>query len=173
MANALANPAANTAVAEQPAAADADVPPLAVRIVYLTKKYREPPPLSLVDKVLTDEGVQGARVALKENNMTGRLLNHSYVLKEAVLPENADVVAPFKAMIDAGQRLFLADLEQKGLLAIGDVVEGRDAIILNIWSSDDELRGENCRSNLFLITPSYAMRADALAQYLLWKKWRR
>src|SRR5690606_20066646 len=42
-----------------------------------------------------------------------------------------------------------------------------------IRSSDDELRGVNCRSNLFHITPSYAMRADALAQYLLWKKWRR
>jgi ABC transporter substrate binding protein (PQQ-dependent alcohol dehydrogenase system) len=173
MADALANPAANPATAGQPAAADSNVPTLDVQIVYLTKKYREPPPLSLLDKVLTDEGVQGARVALKENNMTGRLLHQSYELKETVIPEAEDIVAPFKAMLDAGQRFFLADLEQADLLAISGVPGARDAIILNIRSSDDELRGASCRANLFHITPSYAMRADALAQYLLWKKWRR
>lgn len=174
MANALANPTANPASAEQPAPTDAaNLPVLNVQIVYLTRKYREPPPLSLLDKVLTDEGTQGARVALKENNMTGRLLHHSYELKETVLPETADIVPQFRKMLEAGQRFFLADLEQQDLLTITDVPEARDAIILNIRASDDELRGENCRTNLFHIIPSYAMRADALAQYLLWKKWRR
>ena len=30
-----------------------------------------------------------------------------------------------------------------------------------------------CRANIFHMAPSYAMRADALAQYLIWKKWPR
>src|SRR5688572_31195423 len=34
-------------------------------------------------------------------------------------------------------------------------------------------RSEQCRANVFHIPPNWAMRADALAQYLLWKKWRR
>ena len=145
---------------------------MAVDITYVTKQYPEPPPLSLLDKVLTDEGVQGARVALKENNMTGRMLNHSYALKETIIAGKDDVVAPFKELLASGQRLFVANLEQADLLAIADLPEARDAIILNVRASDDELRGANCRPNLFHIMPSYAMRADALAQYLLWKKWR-
>ena len=166
-----ANPEATadqqTLVAATPAG-----PALAAEITYITKQYPEPPPLSLLDKVLTDEGVQGARVALKENNMTGRMLNHSYALHETTIPAKDEVVTPFKAMLASGQRLFVANLEQPDLLAIADLPEAREAIILNIRASDDELRGASCRPNLFHIIPSYAMRADALAQYLLWKKWR-
>src|SRR5262249_56027226 len=42
---------------------------------------------------------------------------------------------------------------------------------VSVRGSDDSLRQEQCRSNVFHIIPSYAMRADALAQYLIWKKW--
>ncbi len=94
-----ANPeTANDTQQQQPAAIPAG-PVMAVDITYVTKQYPEPPPLSLLDKVLTDEGVQGARVALKENNMTGRMLNHSYALKETIIAGKDDVVAPFKELL--------------------------------------------------------------------------
>lgn len=160
------------ATAPHAAANPADLPALSVEISYITRKYAEPPPLSLLDKPLTDEGVQGARVALKENNMTGRLLNHTYTIQETSIGAKDDIVAPFKAMLAAGQRMFLANLEQPDLVAIADLPEARDAMIFNVRASDDELRGANCRMNLFHVIPSYAMRADALAQYLIWKKWR-
>lgn len=170
---AAANPeAAADKPAETPAAATAAGPSIDVTINYITKKYAEPLPLSLLDKPLTDEGVQGARVALKENNMTGRLLNHHFDLKETIVENKDDVVAAFKALLESGQRLFLANLERADLVAIADLPEAKDAIILNVRASDDELRAADCRSNLFHIIPSYAMRADALAQYLIWKKWR-
>ncbi|MDO9381748.1 MAG: ABC transporter substrate-binding protein [Hyphomicrobiaceae bacterium] len=165
-----ANPEA--AAGQPPSVAPNGGPAISVEINYLTKQYAEPPPLSLLDKVLTDEGVQGARVALKENNMTGRLLNHTYTLKETIVPAKDDIAPSFKQLLASGQRFFIANLEQPDLLAIADLPEARDAIILNVRASDDELRGANCRANLFHIIPSYAMRADALAQYLLWKKWR-
>jgi ABC transporter substrate binding protein (PQQ-dependent alcohol dehydrogenase system) len=56
---------------------------------------------------------------------------------------------------------------------VADLPEAKSSIIVNIRSSDDALRQEQCRSNVFHIIPSYAMRADALAQYLVWKKWPR
>ena len=34
-------------------------------------------------------------------------------------------------------------------------------------------RQEECRPNVFHVIPDWAMRADALAQYLIWKKWPR
>ena len=135
LAGAAAQTAANPETAndpqQQPAAIPAG-PAMAVDITYITKQYPEPPPLSLLDKVLTDEGVQGARVALKENNMTGRMLNHSYALKETFIAGKDDVVAAFKELLASGQRLFVANLEQPDLLAIADLPEAREAIILNV-----------------------------------------
>lgn len=172
VAEAGANPeAATEKPPETPAAAQAG-PQIDITITYITKKYPEPPPLSLLDKILTDEGVQGARVALKENNMTGRMLNHHYELKETIVESKDDVVAAFKEALSAGQRLFVANLDRADLVAVADLPEAKDAIILNVRASDDELRAADCRPNLFHVMPSYAMRADALAQYLLWKKWR-
>ena len=49
-------------------------PAVAIKIHYLTKAYDEPPPLSLVDPILTDNGVQGARLAIADNNKSGAFL---------------------------------------------------------------------------------------------------
>jgi ABC transporter substrate binding protein (PQQ-dependent alcohol dehydrogenase system) len=52
-------------------------------------------------------------------------------------------------------------------------LKGRDVLIFNAGSNDDELRGINCRANVVHTAPSRAMLADALAQYLRWKRWQR
>ena len=38
---------------------------------------------------------------------------------------------------------------------------------------DDRLRNQDCRDNVIHILPSRSMKADALAQYLIWKRWRK
>jgi len=155
-------------------AARAGAPPTVnATIVYLTKDYREPPPLSLVDKVVTDKGIQGARIALEENNRTGRLIGQHYELLEALLGADANPVDKAKELIAAGHRLIVADLEAADLLAVADLPEARDALIFDVRTSDDVLRQEQCRNNVFHVPPNWAMRADALAQYLMWKRWRR
>ena len=148
-------------------------PVIHTRMVYLGKAYEEPLPLSLVDRVLTDNGIQGARFGNKENNVTGRLLRHAFELVEAVVPEDGDVVAKAREAIAAGDRLIVADLEPEDLLAVADLPEARAAVIFSIRSSDNALRQEACRANVFHMPPSWAARADALAQYLVWKTWKR
>ncbi len=166
-------------VAGQPARAipeaPTEAPPgaLVTKIVYVGKRYAEPPPLSLLDKILSDEGAQGARLAIKENNMTGRLVEQHFELIEVVAGEKEDVVPKVKAQLDEGHGLIVADLEPADLLAVADLAEAKGAVLFNVRSSSDELRQEQCRSNVFHIIPNWAMRADALAQYLIWKKWRR
>jgi len=159
--------------ATQAPAAPAQLAPLHVNILYLGRQYEEPPPLSLLDKIVTDNGIQGARIALEDNNRTGRFINQDYRLSEMILSLDADFRAQAKAALASGQKLIIADLEEPDLLALADMPEAKDAIILDIRTSDDDLRQEQCRSNVFHILPSWAMRADALAQYLLWKKWTR
>lgn len=161
-----------SAVPEQAAGASAI---LETELVYLGRRYKEPPPLSLVDVIATDKGVQGARIALEENNTTGRLLKKHFNLIEAIAGENEDVVAKARELLSEGQRLIIADLEPADLLAVADAArtQAPDAVLLSIRSSDDKLRLDDCRANVFHVLPSYAMRTDALGQYLIWKKWRR
>jgi ABC transporter substrate binding protein (PQQ-dependent alcohol dehydrogenase system) len=49
--------------------------------------------------------------------------------------------------------------------------EAADALLLNVAAPDDALRAESCRANVLHTLPSAAMRTDALAQFLLTKRW--
>ena len=158
-------------VAQAPQADEKAV--LETTIVYLGKDYDEPPPLSLVEKHATDKGIQGARIALDEDNRTGRLIGQHYELLEALVPAGGDVVGKAKALLADGHKIIVADLEPADLLAVADLPDAKNAILFDVRTSDDRLRQEQCRANVFHIGPNWAMRADALAQYLVWKKWRR
>ncbi len=159
--------------APAPAAPKAKKPPQPMRtvgIVYLGKMYPEPVPLSLMDPILTDKGVQGARLGIKDNNVTGHFLGVETGLDEHIVLADGDVVAEAKKVLAGGDRLIVADLEPTDLLAVAHLPEAKGSVLFNIRSSDDRLREENCRLNIIHIVPNWAMRADALAQYLIWKK---
>ena len=157
----------------QPPAAPAPGTPPTVKVIihYLGKTYDEPVPLSLVDQVITDNGLAGARIAIQDNNKSGQFLGQEYDLVEDIPPADGDVVAKAKEILKDGPAIIIADLEAKDLLGVADLPEAKDSIIFNIRLSEDVLRGEECRFNVFHVAPSSSMRADALAQYLIWKKW--
>lgn len=52
-------------------------------------------------------------------------------------------------------------------------VAPRDMLLFNVSAREDKLRAEACGARLFHTIPSEAMRADALAQYLAARNWRR
>ena len=169
-------PAAPAAAPQAPAPApDAAVTPAKVTlpIVYLGKQYDEPLPLSYAEEIITDKGIQGARLIIKEANQAGTFVGFAFELVEAIVPANADVVAKAKEILAKGNAFIIADLEPKDLVAVADLPEAANSIIVNIRSSEEALRQELCRSNVFHIVPDWAMRADALGQYLIWKKWPR
>ena len=175
------------APAQAPAAAPAATPPAptadapsglvpikaTVPIVYLGREYEEPLPLSYSEKIVTDKGIQGARLIIKEANQAGTFVGFAFELVEAIVPANADVVAKAKEILAKGNAFIIADLEPKDLVAVADLPEAANSIIVNIRSNEEALRQELCRSNVFHIVPDWAMRADALGQYLIWKKWPR
>ena len=72
-----------------------------------------------------------------------------------------------------GISLFIADLPADTLLKVADAGREHGLIFFNAGASDDRLRQEDCRANVIHIAPSRFMLADALAQYLVWKRWRR
>ena len=89
------------------------------------------------------------------------------------MPPDGDIAAEFNAALAAGERLFVADLPIDDLLAIAPLADAAGALIFNGRAEDDELRTDQCFKSTFHIAPSRAMKADALAQYLVWKRWPR
>ena len=83
----------------------------------------------------------------------------------------AKLVEEVVKKVDAGAHFVLADMAPATLLKLADAVKGKDAIIINYGAPDERLREEDCRPNVLHSAPSRAMLADALAQYLIWKKW--
>ena len=45
--------------------------------------------------------------------------------------------------------------------------------MFNAGAPDDRLREEDCRANVIHAAPTRSMLTDGLAQYLIWKQWRR
>jgi len=45
--------------------------------------------------------------------------------------------------------------------------------LINAFAIDERLREQDCRANVIHVAPTRSMLADALAQYLVWKKWRK
>lgn len=159
--------AAATPLAAPAAAADA----LRAEIAYVTRAAPPPIPLSLLEPVAEDLGVQGARLGLADNATTGSFLGHDYALKEVVIPEDGRLAETVKPVLAEGTRLIVADLKAPDLLALADLPAAREAIIINARARDDRLRNAACRDNVLHVMPSRAMRADALAQYLRRKRW--
>ena len=145
---------------------------LSVDMIYLSKEVERLAPLSLLDPVeIPDEGLAGAQLGQDDNQTTGSFLGHDYKLT-GVQIQGGDFVAEAKAVLDGANRLLVVDAPAEELLAIADLPEAKDAILFNVGALDDRLRTEECRANIFHIIPSRAMKADALAQFLAWKRWR-
>lgn len=123
----------------------------------------EPPP--------SHDGAYGGRMAIKDNNTTGRFLRQHFELREVVVSVDGDVVSSFKDLVAAGYRHIVVRLPAETLIALADLPEAADVMIYNAGAADDVLRNEQCRKNVLHTLPSRAMKADALAQYLVWKRW--
>jgi ABC transporter substrate binding protein (PQQ-dependent alcohol dehydrogenase system) len=159
------------AAAAPAAAQDTPADVATIPIAYITERVKELPPFSLVDQPTADNGLMGARLGIEDNNTTGKFTKQKFTLDEAVVPDGGDVVAAFRDLLAKGHKFFVADLPAAQLLAIADVPEAKDTLIFNVQAKDDALRGEQCRANVLHTMPNYAILADGLAQYLMWKRW--
>ena len=82
-------------------------------------------------------------------------------------------VAVLAALTERGIMLILTDVPADRLLKLAAAGRANGVVLFNIRAPDDALRQQDCRDNVIHVAPSRAMLADALAQYLVWKKWSR
>src|SRR5947209_4503844 len=129
--------------------------------------------LSLLEQPANNDGVAGARLAIEDNNTTGKFLSQHFTLQESRLKEGDEVAAAAVALADQGAGFIIADLPADALLKAADAVRDRGAVLFNAGAIDDRLREQDCRANVIHTAPTRSMLADGLAQYLVWKQWKR
>jgi len=144
-----------------------------IKIAYFTQEQVAPPALSNLDPFIADKGQVGAELAIGDNNTTGQFTGQKYELKKVVVPVGADIVQAFNQQIGDDIGLVVANLNAEQLLKLADLPSARNKLLFDAATSDDELRNGQCRQHVMHILPSRAMRADALAQYMLKKRWQK
>jgi ABC transporter substrate binding protein (PQQ-dependent alcohol dehydrogenase system) len=153
------------------------LPPIAgageetVRIGWLSQVTKRSLPLTYLDQPPQDEGIQGARLAIADNNTTGHFTRQSFELVESFVPESGDVAAGLRELATKGVRLVVTDLAAPQLLTVAGEPEATGTTFFDAGSADDRLRAQDCRANILHLLPSRAMLADALVQYLVAKRW--
>jgi ABC transporter substrate binding protein (PQQ-dependent alcohol dehydrogenase system) len=146
--------------------------PLEINVGYL--RQTEPGiAISLLDIPPVDDGVAGAKMAIEDNNTTGKFLSQRFTLEDIKLKESDDPAAAIRTLGERGINLIIADLPPDALLKAADAGREHGVLLFNAGATDDRLREEDCRANVIHTAPTRAMLADGLAQYLVWKKWRR
>jgi ABC transporter substrate binding protein (PQQ-dependent alcohol dehydrogenase system) len=146
--------------------------PLEIKIGYLHQpesKIR----ISLIDVPAANDGLAGAQLGLDDDNGAGRFLNQHYSLVDKTVGENDDPVAAMNALADQGASFIVTSLDADRLLKTADAAKARGVTLFNAFAIDERLREQDCRANVIHVAPTRSMLADGLAQYLIWKKWRK
>jgi ABC transporter substrate binding protein (PQQ-dependent alcohol dehydrogenase system) len=146
--------------------------PVEIKIGYLSHAGNKPT-LSLVLEPADNDGVAGARLAIEDNNTTGRFQNQHFSLDEIRLKGDEDPAKAALALAERNVSFIISDLPAEALLRAADAVRERGTVLFNAGARDDRLREEDCRANVIHVAPTRSMLADALAQYLVWKQWKR
>ena len=151
-----------------PASAQQD-PPQTVRAAVLRVDVPALPPISRLDAPPDDLGFAGARLAIQDNDTTGRFMGQDFEAQEVAATTDT-AGAELQKLLDQGIPFIVTLADDAQTLALADQAGGR-ALILNARARGDRLRGADCRANTVHVAPSQGMLTDALAQFLMWKKW--
>lgn len=158
------------AFAQQAPVADKAQPALqTVRAAVLRIDTGALPPISRLDAPPEDLGMAGARLAILDNDTTGRFMQQDFEAVEVTAsPETA--AAELDKLLAEGIPFIVTLADDAQTVKLADQIGDR-AVMFNAGARGDNLRGADCRFNTIHTAPSHAMLADALAQFLMWKKW--
>lgn len=147
------------------------IPPQILKIAYITQTKKVPAALSNRDAFIQHKGLAGAQLAIADNNTTGQFSGQTFQLQQIIVPATGDVLAVFKQQVSMDTDFIIANLPIDTLKQLANAEWTQKKLIFDATTTDDQLRNSQCLDNVLHMLPSRAMRADALAQYMLKKKW--
>ncbi|GAA4228138.1 ABC transporter substrate binding protein (PQQ-dependent alcohol dehydrogenase system) [Sagittula marina] len=141
-----------------------------IRLHYLRQEVEQPPTLSNLEPVPTDEGRAGAELALEDNATTGTFMGQTWTLQSTHVAVDGDFTAAVREALKTTDLLVL-DAPVDDVLAAADLPEAQDALLFNTAAPERALRDEACRANVLHTLPSRAMLTDALMQFFVARRW--
>ena len=142
-----------------------------INIAYITQEQVIPLQLSSWDPFIKNKGIIGAELGIDDDNTTGEFTGQQFNLKTVIAPLNGAVTDTFNKEISNKFQYVVVNLPASSLNSLADLPAAKALLLFDIATVDDALRNEQCRRNVLHLLPSRAMRADALAQYMMKKRW--
>lgn len=144
--------------------------PIVIDISYM-KLVKSP--VSTFSNYLTppkNTGHIGAQLAVIDSNTTGKFLQQHFQLHHFETKEITELLTELNIQFKQGRRIFIFDMPLKHLIQINDWAVNKPVLLFNTRESADELRASKCLMNVFHTIPSFAMKSDAIAQWLLYRR---
>jgi ABC transporter substrate binding protein (PQQ-dependent alcohol dehydrogenase system) len=114
----------------------------------------------------------GAVVALGESRFPAMAAGLKFELRRDTVSKPPQVQAALQKMINDGVHFVLLDLPGEQVAALAKSAADEDVVLFNVAALNESLRQKQCQANLVHLAPSRTMLTDAVAQYLVFKKWR-
>jgi ABC transporter substrate binding protein (PQQ-dependent alcohol dehydrogenase system) len=86
-------------------------------------------------------------------------------------PDMAGLQSALDSLVKQGVKHVLLELPAAAVAQLATAARGKDLLLFNTAAPEDLLRAAQCAPNLLHTLPSHAMQADALAQFLVSRKW--
>jgi ABC transporter substrate binding protein (PQQ-dependent alcohol dehydrogenase system) len=113
--------------------------------------------------------LDGVRMALAESGFELDAAGTAVALDNASVASSAAARAAAQKAEKAGAAVLLVDLPSDWTRAVAAAVK---LPVINLGNASDSLRERDCTANLWHVLPSDRMRSDAVAQTLVWRKWK-
>ncbi len=143
-----------------------------IRVGYLLETRDLPPALSNIDEPPADEGIAGAELGVADNNTTGKFSGQNFLLEVKRIDAGGDAGAALAAFADAGINFVVLDLTAATLGRMLETTLPPSLLLFNVAAQDRNLRNQDCHPALLHTALSRDMRSDALAQFLVKKRWK-
>lgn len=147
--------------------------PLSLQFLYIKQNIEQPPTLSHRTSTPKDSGVAGAQLAIADSNTTGRFLGQHFSLQVSQVDDLASALNSAETWIESGHFVIITDVPSDTLSALSTSPRLNErALLINATNRDNQWRSTHCQPRLLHTAPSRAMAADALAQFLMTRRWR-
>lgn len=113
--------------------------------------------------------LDGVRMALAESDFELDAAGTAVALDNASVASSAAARVAAQKAEKAGAAVLLVDLPSDWTRAVAAAVK---LPVINLGNASDSLRERDCMANLWHVLPSDRMRSDAVAQTLVWRKWK-
>jgi ABC transporter substrate binding protein (PQQ-dependent alcohol dehydrogenase system) len=120
-----------------------------------------------------DRPFPAVEVAIDESKPLSTVIHRDFAVAR-ITARTADDVTPavLAALQEKHVHFFVLDLPGEVVKLLARAMHAKDVLLFNATAPDDWLRRETCSAAIVHTVPSLAMTTDALAQYLVFRKWR-